>query len=236
MNSGFGDDYLRVYQHRDESEARAAVDLVLSQQPKVVGPVLDLACGAGRHLAEFAERGLNALGLDLSMPLLQRASEVGAVVRGDMRRLPFRGDSFTLVTSFFTSFGYFADPSDDVAVLDEVVRVLRPRGSFAFDFLNSARVRAGLPSEDDRLVDGVRVHQTRQLIGGGRFVQKTIRIHDPADRFPRIFYERVRLYDSSELEGLLMEAGLRPEARFGDYYGAPATEEAARFIVIGTAA
>jgi SAM-dependent methyltransferase len=38
-------------------------------------------------------------------------------VRGDMRHLPFTDGSFDLVTSFFTSFGYFDSDDEDVKVL-----------------------------------------------------------------------------------------------------------------------
>lgn len=232
----FGDEYLQVYQHRDEAEARAAVDLVLRHRAEVPGPVLDLACGAGRHLAEFARRNVPAVGLDLSLPLLERAREFNpAVVRGDMRHLPFADQTFSLVASFFTSFGYFSDPEEDRAVVREVRRVLSHGGSFAFDFLNARRVRSSLPEADERMVSGMRIVQTRALTQGGTMVEKRIEIHDPSDRLPRVFYERVRLYEPDELTAILEEEQLRPLHRFGDYLGAAPAGDAPRFIVTGVA-
>ncbi|CAN5665674.1 class I SAM-dependent methyltransferase [soil metagenome] len=234
----FGEEYLKVYPHRDQREARRAVEMVLAHAGAGAGGrVLDLACGTGRHLKELSARGLQAVGLDLSLPLLERADDAAlAVVRGDMRDLPFACDSFTLVTSFFTSFGYFADPAEDLRVLLEVRRVLRKGGAFALDFLNADRVRAELRPRDEHEARGLRVVQTRSLVDGGRYVEKRIEIHDPSDQLPRTFFERVRLYSPAELQRLLEERGLHTTQSFGDYEGASLTADSARVILIGRSA
>ena len=115
----FGEEYLALYPHRDEEEAKASVELLVKAVGRPKGPLLDLACGAGRHMLEFQRRGLTAVGLDLSMPLLKQARTRGPdllLVQGDMRHLPFADGSFQVVANFFTSFGYFAEPEDDVRV------------------------------------------------------------------------------------------------------------------------
>jgi SAM-dependent methyltransferase len=150
-----------------------------------------------------------------------------------MRELPFASDTFRLVTNFFTSFGYFPDPREDARVLAEVHRVLQGGGSFALDFLNAERVRAELRPHEEREVNGRRIVQTRSLAEGGCVVQKRIEIHDPDDRCPRTFYERVRLYNAEDLEDLLDAHDLITEYRFGDYQGAPLSAGAPRVIYIG---
>jgi SAM-dependent methyltransferase len=225
----FGEEYLRLYPHRDMGEARDAVAL-LTGRVRFSGPVLDLACGAGRHLRAFHDRGVSPIGLDLSPHLLERAKKrvpEASLVRGDMRHLPFPGEAFTVVSSFFTSFGYFEREGDDRRVLREIARVLRPGGHLFLDFLNAPKVRADLVPRDRRVVDGREVVQTRRLVDEGRRVEKTIRI----DR-DRTFTERVRLYDARELEALLVDAGLEPLERLGDYRGAPHTPDSPRTILL----
>jgi SAM-dependent methyltransferase len=235
----FGEEYLALYPHRDEEEARAAVDLVSRGCAPPEGLILDLACGAGRHMLEFERRGLKVIGLDLSAALLKQAHDSNGdlrLVRGDMRHLPFADGSFHFVANFFTSFGYFADPEEDARVLGEIRRVLKPGGCFALDFLNAERVRAGLVDGDERLHDGRRVVQKRRLEEDGKVVVKEIRIFDADDdRTLGTYYERVRLYSPAELEEMLRAACLEPERSYGDYSGSPAGPEAPRFILFGHA-
>jgi SAM-dependent methyltransferase len=231
----FGEEYLALYPHRDAKEAQEAVDLFRHVYPATPGSrVLDLACGAGRHLRELRAAGLDATGLDLSITLLQSARSAAPaepLVRGDMRRLPFARGSFDGLTSFFTSFGYFEDPIDDRRVLQEVARVLVQGGAFMLDFLNAARVRTDLVAQDSREVEGNRIVQVREIANG--VVVKRIRIEPSAGGDSRSFEERVRLYSCEDLVAMLAEAGLVTEHRFGDYGGAPFGQDSPRLILSG---
>ncbi|MFO7588269.1 MAG: class I SAM-dependent methyltransferase [Gemmatimonadota bacterium] len=234
----FGEEYLAIYPHRDEREAEAAVRLFLEAAPPPhAAPVLDLACGAGRHLRELLAAGVPALGLDLSLELLRQAREAspGArLLRADMRRLPLADGGLGGLTSFFTSFGYFATREEDAVVAGEMRRVLCTGGSFMLDFLNARRVRAELVPEDVNEVRGLRVRQSREIRGDT--VLKRIRIDaGPEDTASREFQERVRLYEPDELERLLAARGLETTAKFGDYGGAPFARDAPRLILAGRA-
>jgi SAM-dependent methyltransferase len=232
----FGEDYLKLYPHRDHEEAEDAVALLVDRLEPAPGlRVLDLACGGGRHLHHLRDRSLEATGLDLSLALLREAAETAPgvpLVRGDMRRLPFAGGSFGIVTSFFTSFGYFEDEAQDRAVLGEISRVLAPGGWVVLDFLNASRVRRSLTPRDETVVDGRRVVQERALMEGGRVVEKRIHFQPPEGGPTRTFLERVRLYDPPELEELLASRGFEVRERLGDYDGSPFVAEAPRFIVL----
>jgi len=235
----FGEEYLALYPHRDVEEAKAAVALVSEVCVPEGGLILDLACGAGRHMLEFERRGLTAIGLDLSAALLKQAHEAGPglrLARGDMRHLPFAEASFGFVANFFTSFGYFADPDEDARVLSEIRRVLKAGGCFALDFLNAERVRTNLVGTESRLHDGRRIEQRRRVEEEGSVVVKEIRIFEPGTGEPAgTYYERVRLYSPNELESLLRAARLEPERSYGDYSGAPSGPQSPRFILFGHA-
>lgn len=235
----FGEEYLALYPHRDQEEAREAVDLVERVYGRV-GQILDLACGAGRHMLEFKRRGMSAVGLDLSATLLNgaRAADRDLVlVRGDMRGLPFADRSFNLVANFFTSFGYFADPDEDVRVLREIRRVLRGGGGFALDFLNAERVKSQLVERDERLLEGRRVLQRRRLEERDKVVVKEISIIDAESGDSlATYYERVRLYTPEELKELLRTAALAPQFAYGDYAGSPPGPDSPRYILLGRAA
>ena len=76
------------------------------------------------------------------MTLLARMRANGLPrVAGDMRRLPFKGESFDWVLNFFTSFGYFERERENFRVLEEIVRVLVPEGRFLIDLMNPGVLR-----------------------------------------------------------------------------------------------
>jgi SAM-dependent methyltransferase len=195
------------------------------------GRVLDLACGAGRHLGAVARRGATVVGLDLSMPLLRTARGKGAahLVRADVRELPLKERSCDAVLNLFTSFGYFDDDAEHERVLRDVARVLRPGGRFVLDFLNAPHVRATLVPRDQRRVSGATiVVQERRLSDDGRFVEKSIHIGGEG----RTFMERVRLFERADLERMLNEAGLTVERVLGDYEGGAHDAHSPRCLVV----
>ncbi len=235
----FGGEYLALYPHRDRAEARRAVELLQETAGRGSGTrVLDLGCGAGRHLVELDRIGYRAMGLDLSQRMIAAARDAlpeAGLVRADMRLLPFRPASFDVVTSYFTSFGYFDDERDDLGVLHEVRRVLRPGGVFLFDFMNAEEVVTNLRTEDRRTVSGVDVIQERRLVDDGRVVEKRITIGPREGKPEREFVERVRLYRPEELDSMMVRAGLVPGPCFGGYDRSPFTRASPRYIVVAEA-
>jgi len=231
----FRADYLRVYPHRDDAAAAAEVAAWVGRLPGLAagGAVLDLACGAGRHLRALAAAGLVATGCDLSRDLLAEARRPGSppVVRADMRRLPFLRASFDAVTSFFSSFGYFPDESADAAVLGEAACVLRPGGSLLLDLMDPETVRANLVARSERERDGVRTVETRSLVDGGRRVEKTVLLRDGGR--DRTWTESVRLYDPDEVEAMAAAVGLRAAGRHGGHGPCPwRTGETPRCVLL----
>ena len=88
----FGEEYLHLYPHRNEADAGRLIALLTRELPWRVGwRVLDVACGAGRHLAALERAGAVAFGFDLSLPLLRRAREATArpLVRAAMASVVF---------------------------------------------------------------------------------------------------------------------------------------------------
>lgn len=234
----FGEAYLSLYPHRDKEEAETGVRLFQeAASPPEGAVVLDLGCGVGRHLVYLQAAGHTAVGLDLSTRLLHEArQQIGPrarLVRGDMRRLPFRGRSFDAVVSFFTSFGYFVTPGEDREVVDEIRRVLRPEGRFLLDYLNAPHVRESLVPRDQESVDGRTIRQTRWI--DGDTVTKRIDIEADGLEDVETYYERVRMYEPDQLDAMLRAHGLRTLDRYGDYDGSPHGASSPRLLLVGRA-
>ncbi len=229
----FGEDYLRIYQHRDESEAERAIELIAAQvRGREIQAVLDLACGAGRHSKPLCERWWT-VGLDLSAALLRvaRKEDTDApYVRADMRELPFAAESFDLVVNLFTSFGYFEDDREHARVLACVRTAMKPGGTLVIDFLNAVQVRRNLVPYDERVENGITIEQSRIISPDDRFVEKTIRLRERG----REYVERVRLLSAGDLERMLEAAGFDVVHCFGDYTGAHWSENSPRTILFAS--
>jgi len=97
--------------------------------------VLDVACGPGNFTAAFAAAvspGGQAIGIDLSGPMLARARATNAhpratYLRGDATRLPFPDGSLDAVNCYAA---LYLIPAP-YAAFDEMLRVLRPGGRIA---------------------------------------------------------------------------------------------------------
>lgn len=111
--------------------------------------VLDLCCGHGRHSLELGRRGFSYVeGLDRSHYLVHRAKKTarkeGLSVKfreGDARKLPYAPDTFDTVMIMGNSFGYFETVQDDLRVLKEVFRVLKPWGKLLIDITDGEFVK-----------------------------------------------------------------------------------------------
>jgi SAM-dependent methyltransferase len=237
----FGEEYHALYPHRDAEDARRAVQLIHAVVPWRPGHrILDLACGPGRHAAELERLGGRVVGFDLSRAMLRRGRERtrAALVRGDMRALPFRDGSFSLAVNLFTSFGYFLSDDEHRRVVQQVAAALAPGAHFVLDYLNAGQVRRALQlseqgkrrsGSDERRRD---VRVTRRIDDNGRFVIKEIELRDEGRRFQ----ERVRLYAPDELVAMLADAGFEVTGRFGNYDGGPLEPSAPRVILVAARA
>ena len=232
----FRGDYARVYRHRDDSqgerEARRAAEWLSIETGN---RVLDLGCGAGRHVRYFQERGVQIIGLDRSAELLAEARRKlgpeALLIRGDMRQIPL-ASGFDAVLSFFTSFGYFLGDGENRKVLAEIARVLRPGRAFLLDLMDRESAVRELVPHSKRQQDGLAIEERRWISRDGHRVEKEVRLGRGDDS--RVYHESVRLYSRDEAEEALASAGLTAERAFGDFEGNPHRPgETPRMILVG---
>ncbi len=222
----FGERYLRLYAHRDREEARRAVNTLFPGHSLAGRRVLDLACGPGRYLRVLYERGARAVGVDLSPVLLAEARRVfsalpatPALVRADMRRLPFGDRSFDSTLSMFTSFGYFDRDEEHAALAREMARVTA--AVIVVDVPDPVSLQRSLVPRSQRRLEDMRVIEERWIQPEPLRVCKRLRLVDPETGTETESYEeRVRLYRLEELQAFFSAAGFGLEDVLGDYEGA----------------
>ncbi len=233
--SWFGEEYLDLYPHRDLDAARREVSFALDKLAPRPTPMLDLCCGAGRHIPFFLELGVNPIGLDYSAPLLDLArARFGPLrlVRADMRWLPFSDRAFQSVVNFFTSFGYFVGDADNAAVVSEIARVLARGGRVLCDTFGLEHVLGRLVPEERRSSSGREYRIRRWWSPESRRVEKQIEVSRGGST--ETFRESVRAYSAAELTTLFEAAGLRVDATWGDFDGSPVGCNSPRLILLAS--
>jgi SAM-dependent methyltransferase len=232
----FDEDYLALYAHRDEAEARRFVAALWESLELAPGTtVADVPCGAGRHCLAFAEKGARVIGLDLSRVMLTRAAETcngcsgrPLFVRGDLRHVPLTS-GFQVVASIFSSLGYFDSESDNHGAFSELVRLLEPGGILIVDVINPPYLRANFVSQTRRSTTNGEVTEWRNLDEEKGRVTKQVQIRTGGGI--RTIHESVRLYDQDELARLAMDRGLQTIEFWGDYDGGECTRHSPRLIL-----
>ncbi len=200
----------------DQKITRREVDLfseILNLSPK--DKVLDLCCGQGRHSLELVRQGFeNVEGLDRSHYLIQKAKAVakkeGLKVRfreGDARKLPYHPDTFDVVMILGNSFGYFETIEDDMRVLKEVFRVLKPWGRFLLDVSDGEYLREYFQPRSWEWIDKYHfVCRARSLsLDQQRLISREIVSHVEKGVIVDQFYAE-RLYNRESLSELLKKA------------------------------
>ena len=217
--------------------AEVEVDSVLQLAGLECGDVLDLACGPGRHSVALAKRGFRVTGVDLSTFLLSKARERARAEdvdveweREDMRRF-VRPERFDLALSLFTSFGYFESKEDDLKVLRNIHRSLRPGGALVMEIAGrEALARRFHPTTSKELDDGRLLVERHEIFDDWTRIRNhwIVIENDTATTFRFEF----RVYSGQELKGLLSDAGFAGVRLCGAYDGRSYDLDAERLVAI----
>lgn len=152
--------------------------------------LLDVGCGLGFHVAEYASRGANTYAIDLSEKHVEHASTLSPDTRffvGDFLLHDFGGQQFDIVTASLVI--NHLDLAEKAQFFSKIHALLRPKGAFFFsdknpvvegldfvaeqeeDFLDVWKIRgegAGYFSEDKKKIkphfssDMVKYHMSFQ--------------------------------------------------------------------------
>ncbi|MDP2365620.1 MAG: class I SAM-dependent methyltransferase [Ignavibacteria bacterium] len=215
-------EYISVYQHRNESDAEEHIKLIL-ENVKISSKanILDMACGAGRHAILLARKNYNVTAVDLSDNLLsiakQRADKENLsinFVHSDIRRFN-PTDTFDLILNLFTSFGYFETDEDNFSVLKKAYNLLTYEGYFVLDFFNSEFLTQNLIEYSEEVLEDAEIHLYRKI--KDKRVNKKIVITKNGKLSQ--FEESVRMFTKDELENAITKIGFDIYKTFGDFLG-----------------
>ena len=222
----FDETYLQTYvpylnQERTREEALGAASLA-GIEPGA--EVLDCPVGFARHALVLTDAGYRVTGLDRSETQLAEAerrrgdAEWPRLIRGDYRELPFADASFDAVFNLFTSLGYL-ERDEDVGVLREFRRVLRPRGALVIETMHRDRLARLFSTRTwDRLPnDALFLEEHEPDWSAGTVSTLHLVITPDGQRIERRFVHRA--YTVTEWLAMLREAGFAEVDCFGSWDG-----------------
>ena len=190
--------------------------------------ILDVCCGQGPDSLELVRRGFaNVEGLDRSHYLIQKAraqaKKDGLNVRfkeGDARKLPYAADTFDVVMILGNSFGYFETIEDDMRVLKEVLRVLKPWGKLLIDVADGEYLRRKFQPRSWEWIDkNYFVCRERSLsLDKQRLISREVVTHVEKGVVADQFYAE-RLYTHKSIAELLTRAGFSDVSIHGQISG-----------------
>ncbi len=232
----FQSDYLDVYAHRDQDNAQAMLEFCIQAcDLKPHERILDLCCGQGRHTKILYSQGFQVTGLDLSSELLKHARKTGLktpLVRADILYIPLADQTFDVIFNLFSSFGYFAQDSENLAALQDATRILKNGGKLLIDHMNPVIVEKKLVAFSEEKKAGKHLSYQRTINKDTQRVEKTVKILSPGQRTTS-YKESVRLFLPFEFDRMFEQSGLRLLARYGNFDGSDfLLEESPRQIML----
>ena len=199
------------------------------------GRVLELGCGTGRITAPVARAGVRVVGIDRSAEMLARARQRlrrgrlrAALLRGDIRELPFRrGVKFTLIMAPYGILQSLTHERDLRATLASAARVLERGALLAIDLVpdlprwSEYERRVSLAGRRGAghltLTESVRQDRRRRLT----IFDQEYRERRAGRRSVHRFSLTFRTLSVPQMRSRLEAAGFRVDAVLGDYDGGP---------------
>ncbi len=215
-------EYLNVYQHRNENDAEDHIKLILGNvKIPSAAKILDMACGAGRHAIILARKNFHLTAVDLSENLISIAEQSAQnenlkinFVQSDIRKYETK-DKFDLIINLFTSFGYFESDEENFAVLQKAYHLLFENGFFVLDFFNSEFLQQNLVEFSEENLGGAEIHQYRKIKENR--VTKKIVITKNGNL--STYEESVRMFTKDEIVNAIQNIGFDIYKTFGDFLG-----------------
>jgi SAM-dependent methyltransferase len=208
------------------------------------GRVLELGCGNGRILLELLARGIDAVGIDASEPMLRElqrkatARSLSApVARMDIRRLALHS-SFATILCPYSLITYVIDDRDLAATLAGIRRLLDSDGAFVVDAFvpRSPPVDREFQLDYERQMDEFTLARWKRIVPLGparNRIERRYRVLAPDDTAVDAVdvTEVIRPFAPQALCELLSGAGFVVERAWWDY-GHGSDPQQARFFTV----
>jgi SAM-dependent methyltransferase len=242
-------DCLELYEDADFYDTEFAsrdheLPFFLEQARRASGPVLEIACGTGRLTLPIAAQGIDVTGLDVSLPMLEKAKQKAVEhglnipwVHQDCRAISL-SRQFGLIFSATNAMQHLHDIESVHAFLTSARDSLTPDGVLLIDVFNPDPSKLARKSEVRYLhkmitaPDGssVRVEASSAYRAQSQVLHFDL-FYLVAGREIRRKQVNMRCFFPEELLALSKLAGLEVIDRLGDYDGSPLSDRSPKQLL-----
>jgi SAM-dependent methyltransferase len=199
--------------------------------------ICDLCCGVGRHSLELARRGFRVTSVDRTTRYLDRAKAKADAegldiefVHEDARNFR-RPEAFDAVINLFTSFGYFEEPRENIAVLENIYASLKSGGKLLIELMGKEVLARIFQERDWRQEDDAILLEERKVGKNWNFIESRWILLKDGKKYEHTFTPR--LYAAAELCEMLSRCGFQAMETYGGLDGSPYDQNANRLTILG---
>lgn len=196
--------------------------------------ILDLACGFGRHALEFAKRGYEVVGVDITEDFIKDAQKNAQEMKlnnvtficSDIREISFENEFDLVLNLADGAIGYLENDEENLKIFDVISKSLRKNGQHICDLISGDYADMHFPLKTwDAGQNAVSLSEFEwdrekriMLYGGQEFEYgKPITIPDIAEGDP------TRVYTLDEIKDIMHERKMEVTEAFANYFGVPAS-------------
>ncbi len=231
------DFYDCMFSDADFQRAAQQIDPLFAYLGFIPEKILDLGCGPGRHTLPLAKRGCRVSALDSSAYLLDKLRHSANrdsldidIQQCDMREYNHPGH-FDSIISMWTSFGYFEDEQDNLALLEQCCSNLNEDGVLLIDTVGKEYLTRNIQPVHARDYDDGRILIERPVLNDNmtRISIEWLLIDE--QQVKRTEFSHA-VYSGVELADRLYDAGFSEVVLYGDWKAGDYDIEAERLIAV----
>ena len=201
--------------------------------------ILDLACGFGRHSLEFARRGYDVTGIDITPAYIDYANEQAKkenlnakFICQDIRTITFDKEFDVVLNMADGAIGYLEDDGENHKIFSVIAKALKNGGKHFMDIMNGSYAQTHFPC---KLWDAGEKGLTLSAFEWEKD-RKTL-IYGQVDyMYGEALYKPemkegnpIRLYSLDEITEIFGKLGLRICNSFADFSGKPSSDNDIQF-------
>ncbi len=203
--------------------------------------MLDFACGFGRHSLEFARRGYDVTGIDITLAYIDYANEQAKkenlnakFICQDIRTITFDKEFDVVLNMADGAIGYFEDDGENHKIFSVIAKALKNGGKHFMDIMNGSYAQTHFPC---KLWDAGEKELTLSAFEWEKD-RKTL-IYGQVDyMYGEALYKPemkegnpIRLYSLDEITEIFCKLGLRICNSFADFSGKPSSDNDIQLMV-----